>query len=407
MDKKSVLELKRRMKKDECTFRKMVGCYVDGNKNKVVKIDETFLNLEDDEYYKYLEIAKKALSGTIGNNLLELEFPIEEEQPGGHQQFLMGLKASGLKNQELLDSFYDMVIEKYEYVGNYLILLFNDAYDVVVKTTDNNKLDESEEVYEYFICAICPVSLTKPGLGYRKDENRIGTMDRDWMVGAPDTGFTFPAFTDRSTDIHSVMFYTKDAKNPHEEVIKEVLGCQKKRTATQKQMVFKEIIKENVDEGIHQDVIETVQDKISEVVEQQENNVLSGEDIARIMMESGVPEHSIKSIENTYVETFKDEMPEAEQLVDAKVLKAYGAKIARLELEAEVNELKKQLEEAKGIDIDGTEETLVEAEADDVTEIVVNVNSTKKEEIRAEVINGQKCIIIPIYEDEKVVIKSN
>lgn len=147
MDKKSILELKRRMKKDECTFTKMCGCYVDGNKNKIVKISETFLNLEDDEYYKYLEIAKKALSGAIGNNLLELEFPQEEEQPGGHQQFLMGLKASALKSEELLDSFYDLVIENYEYVGNYLILLFHDAYDVIVKTSDNNKLDESEEVY--------------------------------------------------------------------------------------------------------------------------------------------------------------------------------------------------------------------------------------------------------------------
>lgn len=170
MDKKSILELKRRMKKDECTFTKMCGCYVDGNKNKVVNFSETFLNLEDDEYYKYLEIAKKALSGAIGNNLLELEFPQEEELPGGHQQFLMGLKASALKNEELLNSFYDLIIENYEYVGNYLIVLFHDAYDVIVKTTDNNKLDESEEVYEYVICAICPVTLTKPGLGYRKED---------------------------------------------------------------------------------------------------------------------------------------------------------------------------------------------------------------------------------------------
>lgn len=73
-----------------------------------------------------------------------------------------------------MDTFYDLVIENYSYVGNYLILVFHDAYDVMTKTSDNNKLDESEEVYEYLLCAICPVTLTKPGLGYREDENRIG-----------------------------------------------------------------------------------------------------------------------------------------------------------------------------------------------------------------------------------------
>ena len=75
MNRKDVLEIKRRLKKDSCTFTRMCGCYVDGERNRVVKLGETFLNLEDEEFYKYLEIAKKALSGTVGNNLLELEFP--------------------------------------------------------------------------------------------------------------------------------------------------------------------------------------------------------------------------------------------------------------------------------------------------------------------------------------------
>ena len=189
MNKKDILELKRRFKKDACTFTRLCGCYVDADRNKVTTFGETFLNLEDEEFYKYLEIAKKVMSGTIGNNILELEFPTAEEAPGGRQQFLMGLRESALKNDDLMDTFYDLVIENYSYVGNYLILVFHDAYDVMTKTSDNNKLDESEEVYEYLLCAICPVTLTKPGLGYREDENRIGPRIRDWVVGVPDTGF--------------------------------------------------------------------------------------------------------------------------------------------------------------------------------------------------------------------------
>ena len=182
MDKKSIGELRRRLKKDSCTFTKICGCYVDDNKNKVTNLDEIFMNLEDEEYYKYLEIGKKVLSTNVGNNILELNFPIEEEQPGGHQQFLMGLKKSALKDQGLVDTFYDMIIEKYDSLGNYLILLFHDVYDVMTKTSDNNKLDESEEVYEYIICAICPMVLSKPGLGYNKDKNRISTLNRDGLL---------------------------------------------------------------------------------------------------------------------------------------------------------------------------------------------------------------------------------
>ena len=178
MNKKDILELKRRFKKDACTFTRLCGCYVDADHNKVTSFGETFLNLEDEEFYKYLEIAKKIMSGTIGNNLLELEFPTAEEAAGGRQQFLMGLRESALKNDDLMDAFYDLVIDSYDYVGNYLILVFHDAYDVMTKTSDNNKLDESEEVYEYLLCAICPVNLTKPGLGYREDENRIGPRIR-------------------------------------------------------------------------------------------------------------------------------------------------------------------------------------------------------------------------------------
>ena len=116
MNKKDILELKRRFKKDACTFTRLCGCYVDADHNKVTSFGETFLNLEDEEFYKYLEIAKKVMSGTIGNNLLELEFPTAEEAAGGRQQFLMGLRESALKNDDLMDAFYDLVIDSYDYV---------------------------------------------------------------------------------------------------------------------------------------------------------------------------------------------------------------------------------------------------------------------------------------------------
>ena len=157
MRKKDILELKKRFKKDHCTFTKMCGCYVNGEKHIILKFRETFLNLEEDEYFKYLEIAKKVLSGTIGNNILELNFPLNEDLVNERQISLMRLKNSRLRDDAILDDFYDSIIDSYDYTGNFLILIFHDAYDVMTKTTDNAKLDESEEVYEYVLCALCPV----------------------------------------------------------------------------------------------------------------------------------------------------------------------------------------------------------------------------------------------------------
>ncbi len=49
MNKKDISELKRRFKKDSCTITRMCGCYVDSERNRVVKLGETFLNLDEEE----------------------------------------------------------------------------------------------------------------------------------------------------------------------------------------------------------------------------------------------------------------------------------------------------------------------------------------------------------------------
>lgn len=403
MTKKDIAELKRRLKKEECTFTRLCGAYVDGNKQIVVKMNETFLNLEAEEFYKYLEIAKKTLSGTVGNNLLNLEFPLSEEEAGGRQQFLMGLKSSDFKNEELLDRFYEMIINSYDYVGNYLILLFHDAYDVMTKTSDNAKLDESEEVFEYILCAICPVALSKPGLGYRKDENRIGPRIRDWVVCPPDNGFIFPAFSDRSSDIHSLIYYTKDAKEPHAEFMTDGLGCDPKRTATEQKVAFHSIIKNAIgeDEEESQEILLNIQENISHYVEEHEESdvkeaepvVVTKDTIPSLMTEINIPEAVIKQIEESYAEEFGDMPPAAEYLIDAKALAANAQKKKALILEEEVKTLKQQLEE-KGLSDEIPEESI------ETFDVVLRVRPTKVDQIKSEIIDGQKCLIIPLDEDE-------
>ena len=421
MNKKEVLELKRRFKKEAATFTRVCGCYVDGNHNKVCKFGNTFLNLEEDEFYKYLEIANKALSGTIGNNLLELKFPIEEEEVGGRQHILMALRASKLEDENLLDTFYDLVIDTYDHAGNYLIVLFHDTYDVMSRTSDNNNLDESEEVYEYLICAICPVDLSKPGLGFLEDEHRIGPRVRDWVVGAVDTAFLFPAFNDRSTDIHSTLFYTKNTKEPHSEFMANGLGCGIERTATEQKMAFHSIVRnvlgaedEHTDDVLL-DLQQNLSDMIDEYAETHDDDedvfLLDKEVVTKLLADSDISEEKAAKIEKSVDEAFGEKPPAAENVIDSKALVQNELRVEKMALEDQVGTLTVQLTEKDEALAERTSQLIEKQEEIDnyiaetkTYDVVLRVKPEKASQIKSQVINGQKCLVIPMGEDEHATI---
>ena len=120
-----------------------------------------------------------------------MEFPTEQEtDEEGTQRFLMKLLESRLQDEALLEAFYDKVIETYQYPENYFIILIHDAYDIPKITTDGvENFDASEYVYDYILCSVCPVKLSKPGLCYNAETNHIQDRIRDWLVQPPELGF--------------------------------------------------------------------------------------------------------------------------------------------------------------------------------------------------------------------------
>lgn len=421
MNKKEVLELKRRFKKEAATFTRVCGCYVDGNHDKICKFGNTFLNLEEDEFYKYLEIANKSLSGTLGNNLLELHFPIEEEEVGGRQQILMALRASKLEDDNLLDAFYDLVIDTYDHAGNYLIVLFHDAYDVMTRTSDNNNLDESEEVYEYLICAICPVDLSKPGLGFLEEEHRIGPRVRDWVVGAVDTAFLFPAFNDRSTDIHSTLFYTKNTKEPHSEFMANGLGCGIERTATEQKMAFHSIVRNvlGAEDEHTNDVLLDLQQNLSDMIDEYAEThdddedvfLLDKEVVTKLLADSDISEEKAAKIEKSVDEAFGEKPPAAENVIDSKALVQNELRVEKMALEDQVGTLTVQLNEKDEALAERTSQLIEKQEEIDnyiaetkTYDVVLRVKPEKAAQIKSQVINGQKCLVIPMGEDEHATI---
>lgn len=305
MIKQEINEIKRLFTPNSCSITRICGCYVDGEKNKKTDFKEAFLSLPEEEIFKYFELLRKTLSGSIGKNLLNLEFPIDTELEGGTQEFLLKLRDSKLKDDALLEEFYDRVIGSYEYVGNYLILLIHDAYDVPGKALDGMTMDDaSDTVFEYLLCCICPVALSKPGLSYDASLNEFHNRIRDWVVNMPETGFLFPSFNDRATDIHSTLFFNKNPEEPHSEFVEGILGCSLPLSAGSQKETFQTIIEETLGEECEYEVIKNIHENLAEMIEEHkeipEPLTLDKKEVKNLLEKSGVEEEKLKDFDALY-----------------------------------------------------------------------------------------------------------
>ncbi|MEW4411986.1 DUF4317 domain-containing protein [Clostridium sp. AN503] len=308
MIKKEISEIKRQFTPSNCSITRICGCYVDGEKNKKTEFKEAFLSLPEDDMFKYFEILRKNLSGTLGKNLLNLEFPLDSEMEGGPQEFLLKLRNSRLQDDEILDAFYDRIIETYDYVGNYLILLIHDAYDIPGKTSDGIEMeDASDEVYSYIMCSICPVDLSKPGLSYDELENSFKNRVRDWVVGMPEMGFLFPAFNDRSTDLHATLYYSKNGDDLHDSFIEQMLGCPLPLPAGYQKESFQAIIEETLGDACSYETVKTIHENLSEMLEEHKDApeplVLDKYQVKSLLEHSGVEEEQLETFDKTFDET--------------------------------------------------------------------------------------------------------
>ena len=366
MIRKEINEIKGQYTLQDCGILKLRGCYVDGEKNKVTKLSETFLNLPEEEKHKYFDIFKKTLSGTPGKNLLDMKFNVDAYASDGARTKLFELRDSELKDETLLDEFYDRVITSYNYPGNYLILLINQVYDVPGKTSDGIEMeDASDEVYSYMLCSICHVTLSKPGLGYNEENNEFHDLRQFHMVDVPDIGFLFPAFNDRSVDDDSVLFYTKDADDFQSSFLSYVLDCNVPMPAADQKETFQNIVTETLGEDCDYETIKNIHDNLNEMIEEAkgapEPATLDKNTARQLLEKSGVREEKLEDFEEHF------EMAAGE---DGKMLASNVAETRKFEVKT--------------------------------PDVVVKVNPDKTDLVKTMVIGDKQCIVIEIDEHLEV-----
>ena len=363
MTRKELNEIKSQYTLEECGILRLCGCYVDGERNKITQFNENFLNLPEEEKHKYFDIFKKTLSGTPGKNLVDMKFNVDAYADEGARTFLMNLRDSGLKDDRLLDEFYDRIINNYSYVGNYLILLINQVYDIPAVTTDNIEMDDaSDEVYSYILCSICHVNLSKPGLGYDEEDNNFHDKKQNHMVDVPDVGFLFPAFNKRSADEDMTLFYTKDVSEFEDGLIDCLLDCAVPLPAKQQKETFTSLVNEALGEEADLEIVKNIHENLEQIIEEKKQEspapvMLDKTEMKDLLEKSGVKEEKLENFE----EHFEMAAGEHGKLVASNV--SPGKKF-----------------EVKTPDV------------------VIKINSDKTDIVSTQVIDGRQCLVIQIDE---------
>lgn len=226
MNKKEILELRKTFRPEECNISRIATCYVTSEKEKILEKSQAFLSLPEEEAFKYFDILKQALSGTVGKNLYTLKtnsiHPADE-----FPQKLETLRKYHMNDEGMLTDLFDSIIGSYDSSENYLIIVVNGLYDIPGVTSDDQELeDTSDEVYSYILTCICPVELDEPGLSIDCTKPAILDKERDWMVKSPVNALLYPAFTDRATDIHHALYFAKKAENSQDDFLKELIGSE-------------------------------------------------------------------------------------------------------------------------------------------------------------------------------------
>ena len=335
MKEKEVSELRRRFKPEKSNISHIRGCYVNEKREIVSQFDQSVTLMPQEESEEILAVLKKTLSGTLGKNLLDVEFPTQQVMEGEAHQLLMTLRESSLTDEEAVQAFFAKVIQSLTMEGGYLILLAKDTYDVPYRSGDGSRQeDASSEVFSYILCSICPIKITKPALSYYVYENRFYNRTADWLVAPPELGFLFPAFDDRSTNLYNALYYSRNIAENHPEFAQAALASELPMPATEQKEIFGAVLSDALGQDCSYEVVQSVHEELCEMIQLHKENkeeeplALSRGALKQLLGGCGVKEEELAAFEERYEEQFgKDAQLRPRNLIDPRRFEVHTADV--------------------------------------------------------------------------------
>lgn len=311
MNTKEIGEIRRHIRRDRSNMTHLYGCYVNENREIISQFSRSTGMMSENEGEKYFATMKRALSGSIGKNLIDINFKTSQVADSEEHRLLMGLRSSELKDAQLLQQFYQKVIDSVSLDENYLILLGCDSYDVPFKSRDGEgDSDRSDETYKFLLCAVCPVKQTQPKLHYVPEEKEFHDGGITNVVCAPELGFLFPSFDNRSTNIYNALFYTHSPKDSHEVFVDTIFHTDIPKPAYEQKKSFEALLGRALDQECSLDVVQTVHDQLRQRIELHKESripeplMVSKDEVKEVLASCGVSEPHIAKFGIDYDEAF-------------------------------------------------------------------------------------------------------
>lgn len=311
MNEKEIGEIRRHLRRDRSNITSVYGCYVNENKEIISQFRQSTGMMPENESDKYFALLRRTLSGSIGKNLIDICFKTSQVADSAEHKLLMDLRSTRLKEENLRMEFFQKVIESVSLETGYLILIGCDSYDVPFKSRDDEtQADASSEVYNYLLCAICPVKQTKANLHYIPESREFHDGGMMNVVAAPELGFLFPAFDNRATNIYNALYYTRSPKENHELFVEAVFHTPIPKPAAEQKKSFEALLTTALEEDCSMDLVQTVHDQICQRIELHKESkvaeplLLAKEDVKQVLSECGVSEEHLAKFSVDYDSVF-------------------------------------------------------------------------------------------------------
>lgn len=336
MNEKEVGEIRRHMRRDRSNMTAIYGCYVNDNKEIIAQYRASTGIMSENESDRYFGILRKVLSGSVGKNLIDLTFQTSQVSGSPEHKLLMDLRECKLQDDELREQLYQKMIESIVLEGNYLILLGCDTYDVPFKSKDDfQQNDSSDESYTYLLCAVCPVKQTKPNLHYVPEDQVFHDGAMSQPVAAPEFGFLFPAFDNRSTNIYNALYYSRNTKENQDALIEAVFNTPVPKPAAEQKKCFEALLTTSLGEECSMDVVQTIHEQLCERMELHKESkvpdpLLVDKNVLKdVLTACGVSETGVSTFSVQYDEAFGFEAElHPKNIIDSKHFEIHTPDIA-------------------------------------------------------------------------------
>lgn len=327
MNEKEISELRRRLRTEKCAVSFIYGCFVNEKKEIITAFRISAGEMGSDDADALLKIMRKALSGTVDKNLTALPFSNEQVLDSDEHRLLMAIKNGGSEAEADIRKLFERLAANYNSDGCYLILLFTDSYDIPEYSKNGESCEDSSEVFRYFLCTLCPVKDTKAALSFRPSESSFKSITANSVVGAPELGFMFPSFNDRTSDIYDILFYTKNTSLDRSELTQSVFNTKAPMPADTQKETFNGILTETLEDSCSLDVAVAVRDAMCEQIESYKSGtdedapVITKQSVRKILDDCGISQERAGAFEAKYDEVFGEKAQlSPNTLVDTKAI---------------------------------------------------------------------------------------